>query len=405
MKWKVFLPDRSREAVETKIHELAHELVVANVNESGLMGGAAGVACFFAYYADWTGNLHFKGLAEELVEQTLNPPASRFPGYSFSNGYAGIAWAIRHLKDASLIDPDAEPVFGRLNNPLADHMAMEIRNGHYDYLHGALGIALYFLQRPADLHYHKILVQLLDEIERLAIEEEGGGLKWLSVLDPVTKLNGYNLSLSHGSASIMIILSKLVEAGISIDKCRELINGSYKYLRKQKLKGGKHLSYYPSWALESTVDPANSRMAWCYGDIGIALACMAAGKAIGDRSILQHGEELLMRSSMRKDLTENRVMDAGLCHGTAGLALIFNFECQRTGKTEFKEAASYWLTECLKMDDHTDGIAGYKALYHQQYGGWVKVPGLLEGAAGIGLTLMTFVNQRYPGWGKALLLQ
>lgn len=404
MRWKVFLPESSIKAVEKKVHELAEGLVVADVLESGLMGGAAGVACFYAYYADWTGDLHFKGLAEEMVEQALSPPAGHFPEFSFSNGYAGIAWTLQHLMDQKLLEIDATSVVDKLNPLLAEHMLEDIRDIHYDYLHGSLGYAFYFLSLSGEECFYDELSTVVKELDRLAMTEEDGSKKWLSVLDADNGLKGFNLSLSHGMASIMIMLSQFMSHGIEEALCQRLLDGAYKYLRKQQLSGTEYISVYPSWALESMEEPGNSRMAWCYGDLGIALACLHAGKAINDPVMFRHGEDLIIRSCARKDLKSNRVMDAGLCHGAAGLALIFNTAYQNMLNEETRIAAEYWLGECLKMDTHSDGIAGYKAWYHPKYGGWVKVPGLLEGAAGIGLALLSFISNREPAWSKSLLL-
>ncbi|MDT8392875.1 MAG: lanthionine synthetase C family protein [Bacteroidales bacterium] len=404
MKWKVFLPGNCIERVENRVHELAESVAAFDLMDVGLMGGVAGVACFCAYYADWMSDLRFKGLVGEMVERMLNPPAGHLPGYSFSNGYAGIAWSIHHLIENKLLDLDASQIYMQLDQLLADRMLEEIKRGHYDYLHGALGIAVYFLHQAENNEYRNYLSSLVEELENISIEEADGSIKWNSLLDAESKKEGFNLSMSHGIASIMIIVSMIHQKGIAIVSCERLIKGAYSYLRKQALKATEYISVYPSWAIESMDDPGNSRMAWCYGDMGIGFACMRAGKTLKDEEMYGHGEAILRRSGERRDPEENRVLDAGLCHGAAGLALMFNSLFQIKHDDLFGDAAAYWMDVCLNMAYHSDGIAGYKAWYHPRYGGWVKVPGLLEGAAGIGLTMMSFVSTREPAWRKALLV-
>ena len=298
---------------------------------------------------------------------------------------------------------DAQEVLSKLDPLLEQHMMAEIGEGHYDYLHGALGYVLYFLNGPA-AGKTELLASVMTELDRIAIKEADGSIKWRSVLDEDKGLEGFNLSLSHGLASIMIILSKIMSLGIEVDLCKKLLLGSYKYLRKQQLKGPGFASVYPSWALESLDEPSNSRMAWCYGDLGIAMACHTVGRTMNDRAIARHGDELLLSSCARKEPELNNVHDAGICHGAAGIALIYNAVYQKMPNDQIKEAAGHWLDECLKMDIHKNGIAGYSAWYHPQYGGWVKTPGLLEGAAGIGLALMSFLSTKDPAWKEALLL-
>ncbi|HSG68050.1 MAG TPA: hypothetical protein VK994_05035, partial [Bacteroidales bacterium] len=78
----------------SKIHELARALAEVRVEGGGLMSGAAGLACFHANYADWTGDLHFEELAADMLEIALNPAAGYFNDLRFSDGLAGILWTI-----------------------------------------------------------------------------------------------------------------------------------------------------------------------------------------------------------------------------------------------------------------------------------------------------------------------
>ncbi len=97
-------------------------------------------------------------------------------------------------------------------------------------------------------------------------------------------------------------------------------------------------------------------------------------------------------------------MDGGICHGASGVALIYNKLYHETGMKIFKSAAIHWLDVCLNMTFHKDGLAGYKAWYTEEYGGWRKNADLLEGVAGIGLMMLSFVSMKAPAWDECLLL-
>jgi len=231
-----------------------------------------------------------------------------------------------------------------------------------------------------------------------------GSMKWLSILDAEKKIQGYNLSLSHGLSSVILILSLLHEAKISRRISGNLLNGSLKYLDKQKLPPDEYLSMFPSWAIESSEDTRNSRLGWCYGDLGIGIACMEAGAFLPGTKYKLDGLNILFNAANRKDPMENSVFDAGICHGASGVALIYNILYQKTELETFKEAAIYWLDICLNMAFHKDGIAGYKTWFAPEYGGWKNTPGLLEGCCGIGLVMLSFISEREPLWTRSLLL-
>jgi lantibiotic modifying enzyme len=368
------------------------------------MNGKAGLALFYSYYAHWTRDQSFHGLVAEWVEQGLNPTDRTFPGFSLSNGLGGIAWLIHHLVSRRYLHLDPGELFKELDEHLYEFMLQEMREGRYDYLHGALGITLYFLSKSENTTYSQYLEELVKALDTKAEVESDGSIKWLSVLDVESGKTGYNLSLSHGLASIIVILSKLLERGIASSKIHDLLLASLYYLDKQKLPPGNFISRYPSWALESIDEPDESRLAWCYGDIGVGLAYREAGRVLENEIVELWGDKILLHSAQRKDLDENRVYDAGICHGASGLALVYNILYQRTGLIQYREAALYWLDICLNMSYHTNGIAGYKTWYLPEYGGWKNVPGLLEGAAGIGLCLLSFVSDQEPAWAGSLLL-
>ena len=147
----------------------------------------------------------------------------------------------------------------------------------------------------------------------------------------------------------------------------------------------------------------SSRLAWCYGDLGISVALWHASQALGRKDWEQEAIDTILHASKRRGLVENGVVDAGLCHGTAGIAHIFNRMHGYTGLEELKEASNYWFAETLKMARFEDGLAGFKAWQGNERG-WVNEPGLLEGIAGIGLALISAVSDIEPAWDECLLL-
>jgi len=111
----------------------------------------------------------------------------------------------------------------------------------------------------------------------------------------------------------------------------------------------------------------------------------------------------LLHASQRRDLKDNYVMDACFCHGTSGIAHVFNRMWRETGMDECKHAAAYWIEQTLDMAKFTDGLAGYKT-WQGGVLGYETRYGLLEGIAGIGLVLLSYYYEIEPTWDECLLL-
>jgi hypothetical protein len=76
------------------------------------------------------------------------------------------------------------------------------------------------------------------------------------------------------------------------------------------------------------------------------------------------------------------------------------------GDPELLAAARYWLRRALDLREPATGVAGYTALrYDAQARAYADPdPGLLMGAAGIGLALLAATGDVEPAWDRILLL-
>jgi len=111
---------------------------------------------------------------------------------------------------------------------------------------------------------------------------------------------------------------------------------------------------------------------------------------------------LIDKTLTRKLQNTTKVVDAGLCHGTSGIFHMYNLLYSYTDKIELNEISQFWLKETIDFCNTLikDGI--YKKfnpidkIYETDYG-------FLEGASGIGLSLITLLTgDRY--WDEFLLL-
>lgn len=183
-----------------------------------------------------------------------------------------------------------------------------------------------------------------------------------------------------------------------------MLDGAVLFLLNNRLDINKYSSYFPNLSLDSEL-PKSSRLAWCYGDLGISVALYQAGKITQNREWINKSVEILLHSTKRRTFETTFAIDGGLCHGTAGIAHIYNRMYKCTSIEDFKLTSDFWFSETLKMAKFPDGLAGFKAWRTPERGNWALESGFLEGIAGIGLAMISAVSDIEPNWDECLLLQ
>jgi hypothetical protein len=144
------------------------------------------------------------------------------------------------------------------------------------------------------------------------------------------------------------------------------------------------------------------RVAWCYGDLGVAVALMSAASATGRDDWRAHALELAHGMAARP-FEASAVIDAGLCHGAAGVAHLFNRLSQATGDAELARAAATWFDRTLAMRS-AQPIAGFpRGMPVDGVMTWEPAPDLLTGATGVALALHAAISPIEPAWDQLLL--
>jgi len=389
------------QATLQKIDEIASIVLNAHPKrEIGLYTGNAGISLFLFYYARYRNAMeihrHATDIMEDLFKQigeTPNPP------FSHCSGVAGAGWLLDHLCQHGFMQDDPDENTSGVDTYLYQRALNELDRGHYDFLHGAMGVVLYFVKRK-QFEYLRHLIRRLGQIALW----DGEGAKWRTALFRQKEKSGFNICLSHGSSGIALVLCKVLEIMPEEEQVRALLKGAVTYILNQEIPVKQYGSFFPNISIESQSELYKSRLAWCYGDPGVALSIWRSGLLLGNQEWRDKGFEILLHLAGRRGLAENRVQDAGFCHGTAGVSHFFNRLHRITQREEFKEASGYWNMETLKMATFMDGLAGYKALHSEEHGGWQTSEHLLEGISGIGLSLLSSVMSEDPAWDECMLL-
>lgn len=405
MTWKAILPNDDK--LKNKLTEIAEIIFDNDDNElkskPGLMGGKAGAALFCFYYHKFSGEERFQEKGYQYLQDIIEDLNSGYNYHTFCDGIGGIAWLFEHLKQNKFITAEEAEINDDLDDYINQMMLTDIKNKNYDFLHGGIGNAIHMLQRKEINNNEEKLKEFIQILDEISIKEADGAIKWRDYFSNEGKAERYNLSVSHGMTSIISFLTKAYEKGIEQEKVKQLAEGAIKFLFNNTLNPQQFHSRFPA-----TVGPEeeshDSRIAWCYGDPGMGIVLWQAAKVLGDEELEKETIEIMLKTTKRNTINSAKINDAGLCHGTAGAATIYQRFYAHTGLEEFKQIAAVWLKETYSQAIFEDGYAGYKIFRTEEYGGSQKGIGLLEGIAGIGLAILSGISNIEPKWDSCFLL-
>jgi len=331
-------------------------------------------------------------------------------GSSLYEGVAGVAWTIAHLRGSEIpADDDATEAFDQL---LRKALSRPKWRGAFDLIVGLAGLGVYSLEQLPSPSAVACLNHIVDRLGEIA-ERTPDGITWFTSpeLLPEWQREGcpngyYDLGIAHGMPGVIAFLAHIcaldqrkVRGVTKIRaKARALLEGAVKWLLAQERSGNAD-SFFASWTGPG-IAPASSRVAWCYGDLGIAAALLVAANCLNNANWKREALRLA-RHAADRPFGQSGVKDCGLCHGAAGVAHLFNRIFQATGESRLKEAARVWFQGTLKMRDPEKGVAGFAAFRPDH---WSDEIGVLEGAAGIALALLAAVAPLEPRWDKVLLV-
>ncbi len=384
---------------EDILEEIATELINSKElyrSNYGLLSGLTGSALFFQEYGKLRKDhaIH----AEDFVEEAFLSIANNKPYAPYCAGISGACTGIDFLYRHQY-EEDEMP-FDFVDTEIDDYLyrayTEALQKGNLDFLHGAVGMGFYYLERikSGQVSFRAQTDLLLHYLREHAIRE-GKRIKWRQGEED----KGFNISLSHGMSSIVVLLSRLLENGGSDEvDIKELLQGAVHYILDQEIDASQYGSLFP-YASKENGDIKMSRLAWCYGDLGIGIGLLSAAKALADPSLEHKALSIFDFCAYRRDLVENMVSDTSICHGTSGIAIIYNDLYQKTGNEQYRETAQYWLEQTVKL------YREKKIFYltdQDQYDS--QRMSLLEGKAGVGLALLNVHFNISSDWPGFLLL-
>jgi hypothetical protein len=190
-----------------------------------------------------------------------------------------------------------------------------------------------------------------------------------------------NNGVAHGAAGILSALAIGASTGVWVHGQEAAIEEFASWLERW---GASWWITLPQLSAGVPPQPPPLRPSWCYGTIGIARALQLAGLAAGNDHRRQAAEDVAL-AALGDPARLDRVTDASLCHGWAGILAV-----SRAIAADSPAPERFAAPLRLARDRLAAGITA------------LPKPGFLEGRAGAQLALD---GTDSTGWTRALLIR
>lgn len=331
-------------------------------NSCGLMYGKMGSLLFLFNYCEWKGDektyLRAVELLSHIIKQTKNAVNNGFiiNDSSLETGQSGINWGISYFVNNEFLDADLTDIFGYGDAPVFRHMIEMVQEPQLTHLDKAVGIGLYAVNRGSRLS-QEFLRRFINELfERISEPGIKGKI------------------LSHKSAILpgtVRLLNKISDRYPDIARLSE------------------SLTFFLELCASKPVEEHDFR----------TLLVMIENDFNREQALNK------MDCRARKVLTNIKTLnvDSGLERGLVATAHCFNRIFQQTGSSLYKDVSTACFERLLDTAIFKDEFS--KVLWHTSSRGlWCQHYGLLNGLAGIGLTLLGAVSDTKSTWDEVIYL-
>ncbi|WP_042142743.1 MULTISPECIES: lanthionine synthetase LanC family protein [unclassified Pseudoalteromonas] len=369
---------------------------------SGLLSGLTGDLLFLFKLSQYNFELVDENIFNEKLEFLQSQLSLSINRYDLSSGLSGQGWFLEYINQAQEADYDPE-LCEEIDDILFNTLCIDNWQGEIEMVLGLSGIAMYAGRRQLKYPSKSLFEKIIKHFEDSAIQISENTLSWSQPKDSVYRFNKdepeaveYNLGLAHGVPSIIAAILPALKIPSLFDRTKRLLVQSCDWLLDQELKEENKISCFGS----SCNDNNGSRLGWCYGDLTIALTLARVGNALEMPSYINKAKEISFHSAHR-DERQGMIRDAGLCHGSAGLVLIFQLLHQELKEPQLLQAANKWLTYTLERykNHELHGLFMYSGLTNQ----YEEETGFLMGYGGIGLCLLSALGED-ADWADSLLM-
>lgn len=400
-----------KEELEEKLKEI-NEIIkkeYSNSTSVGVLEGLSGISLFQFYYSRYLNNNDFNNDGIETLNLCIEKINNGNCYSTYCNGISGFGWVLDHLVQENFINIDNDSYLVHFDKHLKASMITNLKNGNYEFLYGAVGIACYFLNRFKNTKsinlknkYKNTLLEFVSQLKDISEKESDNKIMWLTLINREKNEIGCNLGVSHGISAIIGLLTRLYNYPEFKLSTKLILEESINFLIGTSESDLKSFSLFPNSIPNKEKETCKSRLGWCYGDLGIGLILFRASIAINDEKLKKTSLTILRHSAKRTTLKKSWVDNPFICHGSYGISLIFDRIYKETGEQIFKESKEFWAELGFNMISKNQS-GSYKDWEFKKINLESNIS-IISGLAGIGLIIINFISHSDSNWDEILFI-
>lgn len=235
------------------------------------------------------------------------------------SGVVGVLYALEYVRavDPSLLGEHEEAVREFVAD-MDEVLAGALHPGqHFDLISGQCGIGAYALVRT-DTGAARRIYAAVEQALRDSAERDASHCAWRAP-PGVAARPGHDLGVAHGVPGVIGLLAHALRLGIGTAHTAQLLDHSLCWLRAQQDLSLQHSRF----ASVTSRPHESSRLAWCYGDLGIAAVLSVAAGTSGEVALASWWRALAGRR-IEQPAASWQLADDALCHGRAGVLHILD---------------------------------------------------------------------------------
>lgn len=354
-------------------------------NNIGLHFGLSGTILFYDYLYKVYAIEEFENKLLSVIEKVNELIENQNNSITLSSGIAGYGLALLRLKTDSV--EISEEYFENIDSFLFEPFELLCNSNDYDFMHEAMGVAMYYIERYKSNKNDKI-ANILTVFSANFIHKINTDFSTVLLKSDEKRGDYYSLGLAHGVASYLNFLIYLnrhfTDQNDDISKALQVCATFLLSYKKYDPKTKQHYANVISSLGSDKSVP--SRLSWCQGDLGVSNALFNTGVFLDDTLLIKEAIDL-MNHSASVNYEDSNIDDCSVCHGSMGIVIQL-YLASKKYNIDYSQEIDRWFELVKNQTNNFEQSLWYENSTNK----YIPETNLLNGAVGLGLTLLTIEN-------------
>ncbi|MCV6620679.1 MAG: hypothetical protein OIF51_02885 [Cellvibrionaceae bacterium] len=286
-----------------------------------------------------------------------------------SSGLVGIYFILTSISEIfSEISP--EPLGSAIDGVIDDSIRELVESMKLEFVSGLSGILYYCICRRREQAAFFIMREFS---RRIDLSNDGLTVVGLDTVDS----DSLNLGFAHGVPGVVSAMTLAMKVFPRLqDDYFLMVERIVGYCRDQVSSSGE----FP-WLLK---DNLPARIGWCYGNLSLILMYAVQYQCFGDESRKEDALNLIALCNNRIYSGDHSFVDAGICHGPAGVIVLYRY-FQKVFDYEDEKICQFLADEVEKYKFANHKVRPYYPFTTIEH----FAPSILQSATGVALVRMS----------------